>query len=86
MAKVKINGQYAGGCWTAPYRVNITDFLKSGENTIEVEVVNKWGNRLIGDSFLPFEQRKVRSYSTEWQPDMPLQASGLIGTATILEY
>jgi hypothetical protein len=83
MAKVKINGQYAGGCWTAPYHVNITDFLKNGENTIEVEVVNKWGNRLIGDSFLPFEQRKVRSYSTEWRPDMPLQESGLIGKAVI---
>jgi hypothetical protein len=86
MAKVKINGQYAGGCWTAPYRVNITGLLVDGENTIEVEVVNKWGNRLIGDSFLPFEQRKVRSYSTEWLPDTPLQESGLIGTAKILEF
>jgi hypothetical protein len=86
MAKVKINGQYAGGCWTAPFRVNITGLLVDGENTIEVEVVNKWGNRLIGDSFLPFEQRKVRSYSTEWRPDMPLQESGLIGTVKILEY
>jgi hypothetical protein len=86
MAKVKINGQYAGGCWTAPYRVNISGLLKDGENTIEVEVVNKWGNRLIGDSFLPFEQRKVRSYSTSWEPGMPLQESGLIGKAAIVEY
>ena len=86
MAKVKINGRYAGGCWTAPYRVNITDFLKNGENTIEVEVVNRWGNRLIGDSFLPFEQRKVRSYSTQWRPAMPLQESGLIGQVKIAEY
>jgi hypothetical protein len=86
MAKVKINGQYAGGCWTAPYRVNISGLLKEGENTIEVEVVNKWGNRLIGDSFQPFEQRKVRSYSTQWTPDMPLQPSGLIGQVKIVEY
>ncbi|MDR0680779.1 MAG: glycoside hydrolase family 2 [Dysgonamonadaceae bacterium] len=86
MAKVKINGQYAGGCWTAPYRVNISGLLKEGENTIEVEVVNKWGNRLIGDSFLPFEQRKVRSYCTYWYPDMPLQPSGLIGQVQIVEY
>jgi len=86
IAKVKINGQYAGGCWTAPYRVNISGLLKDGENAIEVEVVNKWGNRLIGDSFLPFEQRKVRSYSTEWRPDMPLQPSGLIGKVRIVQY
>jgi hypothetical protein len=86
MAKVKINGKYAGGCWTVPYRVNISGLLKEGENTVEVEVVNKWGNRLIGDAFLPFKQRKVRSYSTNWTPKMPLQASGLIGKVAIVEY
>jgi hypothetical protein len=86
MAKVRINGQYAGGCWTVPYRVNITGLLVDGENTIEVEVVNKWGNRLIGDSFLPFEQRKVHSYSTKWRSNMPLQESGLIGTVKSLEW
>jgi hypothetical protein len=86
MAKVRINGKYAGGCWAAPYRVNISNLLVEGENAIEVEVVNKWGNRLIGDSFLPFEQRKVRSYSSNWTPDMPLQQSGLIGKVTIVTY
>ncbi|MDR0620020.1 MAG: glycoside hydrolase family 2 [Bacteroidales bacterium] len=86
MAKVKINGKYAGGCWTAPYRVNISGLLKEGENTVEIDVVNKWGNRLIGDAFLPFQQRKVRSYSTTWTPEMPLQPSGLIGKTAIVEY
>ncbi|MDE6123551.1 MAG: glycoside hydrolase family 2, partial [Duncaniella dubosii] len=27
MAKVKINGKYAGGAWTSPYRVNVTELL-----------------------------------------------------------
>jgi hypothetical protein len=83
---VSINGQYAGGCWTAPYRVNISGWLRAGDNTIEVTVVNKWGNRLIGDSFLPVEERHVHSYSTEWKGDMPLQSSGLIGKASIVSY
>src|SRR5690606_27251080 len=37
MAKVKVNGTYAGGLWTYPYRLNITALLKSGNNVLEIE-------------------------------------------------
>jgi hypothetical protein len=82
MAKVKINGQYAGGVWSPPYRVEITDFVKTGENTVEIEVVNTWVNRFIGDSSLPEEQRVLHPL-TRWQPTSKLYESGLIGTAKI---
>lgn len=57
MAKVTLNEAYVGGVWTEPYRLNVTDYLKKGENKLEVTVVNNWQNRLIGDQLLPENQR-----------------------------
>ncbi len=52
-AKVKINGQDMGVSWIAPYQLDITKALKTGENSIEIELTNQWSNRLIGDERFP---------------------------------
>jgi hypothetical protein len=83
MAMVKVNGQYAGGVWTPPCRLNVTQYLKQGANTLEIEVVNTWVNRIIGDLHLPEDQRKVRPNYNSWRADSPLQPSGLIGPVTL---
>lgn len=49
IAEVRVNGKNCGIAWKAPYRVKVSDALKSGENLIEVTVANLWVNRLIGD-------------------------------------
>jgi hypothetical protein len=85
MAKVKINGKYAGGVWTPPYRIDITSFVKKGENNIEIEVVNTWINRLIGDQRLPKEKRIVTSINSPAKADSPLAVSGLLGPVRIVE-
>ena len=44
-----------GILWKPPYRVDVTDVLRTGENSVEIEVTNLWVNRLIGDEQLPPE-------------------------------
>jgi len=86
MAKVKINGEYAGGVWTYPYRLNITKLLKKGENTLDVEVANNWMNRLIGDLRSPESERHTWANVNPWKADSQLQSSGLLGPVEIQAY
>jgi hypothetical protein len=54
-AEVHLNGRNLGVLWRPPYRVDITDAVRSGENKLEVLATNLWPNRLIGDEHLPAE-------------------------------
>lgn len=45
-AHVTINGKDAGTLFSVPYRLDITDYLKMGENTFEIEVANLPANRI----------------------------------------
>lgn len=83
MAKVKVNGRYAGGVWTLPYRVEVTDFVKPGVNQLELEVVTTWQNRLIGDSRLPESERTTWAPFNNWTIQDALQPSGLIGPVSL---
>lgn len=82
-AKVTVNGQYAGGVWTPPYRLDISEWLHKGENQISVEVTTTWQNRLIGDSCLPEQERTTWTACNGWSEKDPLQKSGLIGPVTL---
>ena len=85
-AKVYVNGQYAGGAWTYPYRVDVTGLLKAGTNRIEIAVTNNWQNRLIGDSQKIESMRKTWTSANPWKPDSELQSSGLIGPVNLIIY
>jgi hypothetical protein len=53
MAQVKLNGQDLGILWKPPFRLDITEAVKLGDNALEVKVVNLWINHMIGDEQLP---------------------------------
>jgi hypothetical protein len=58
MAEVRLNGHDLGILWKPPYRVDISEAAKAGDNTLEIKVVNLWINRQIGDEFLPEDSER----------------------------
>lgn len=84
MAKVKVNGVYVGGVWTAPYRINVSGKLHIGQNKIEITVVNTWKNRLIGDYALSEKDRIVHSENAYLNAKTTLQPSGLLGPVRLI--
>jgi hypothetical protein len=83
VASVRLNGDEQGVAWTPPFRVELRSKL-AAKNKLEVEVVNLWPNRLIGDAALPESERITRTNITKFQPDTPLLPSGLLGPVRIL--
>ena len=82
VAEVAVNGKTAGVAWKPPYRIDITDALKAGQNTLSIKVVNLWPNRLIGD-----QQKGAQKFTfapdSKYTADSPLMPSGLIGPVEV---
>ncbi len=83
IARVRLNGRDLGVVWTAPWHVEITDAVKEKGNRLEIDVINLWPNRLIGDASLPLENRLTKTNVPGIKPDMALFPSGLLGPVTI---
>lgn len=88
-AKVWINDEYIGTAWSVPYQLKMKK-LKSGKNTLKVQVTNLSANR-IRDMELKGQEWKIfyeinmvdKDYkkfdATKWNPTL----SGLLGPVTI---
>ena len=83
LAEILVNGKSLGIVWKTPFRINVTEALKAGENKIEIKVTNLWVNRLIGDE-QPGVKKKI-TYTTMpfYRAASPLLPSGLLGPVTI---
>jgi hypothetical protein len=67
MARAKLNGKDLGILWKPPFVVDVTDVARPGANLLEVQVVNLWINRMIGDESLPEDSlRNVDGTLKEW--------------------
>lgn len=61
IAHVYLNGQDLGILWTKPYKLNISQAIKTGENKLSIEVVNNWANILCGEARKPEAERRYHS-------------------------
>ncbi|MDA3924031.1 MAG: glycosyl hydrolase [Kiritimatiellae bacterium] len=87
IAQVTLNGKDLGVLWLAPFRVEISEVVKVGENKLQIMVVNSWQNRVMGDDALldseRFTQTNIRvtkSGKFKWT----LEKSGLLGPVRIV--
>ena len=85
IAAVSLNGKPLRTLWTAPYRVELTDDVRSGTNTLKVEVTGTWFNRLVYDAGLPEENRKTWTINGP-SKDEALRESGLLGPVTLTSH
>lgn len=86
LAEIKVNGKSCGIIWTKPYKVEITDALKSGNNTLEISVANTWANRIMGDEDFGAEKddnKKIWTNARYRMSEKKLVKSGLVGSVKI---
>jgi hypothetical protein len=83
MARVKLNGTDLGVSWMAPYRLSTKGLLIQGVNQLEIEVVNVWSNRMVGDLDLPEAERFTTYTVADIQKGEELVPSGLLGPVSL---
>lgn len=83
IAEVILNGKNVGVVWTFPHRIDISEALKKGKNTLQIKVTNTWRNRLIGDQNLPEKERLTWTTAPYRLDGEELLPAGLIGPVSL---
>lgn len=52
-AEVIVNGKPVGVLWKPPYKLDISEYLQEGQNTLALKITNTWWNRMVGDEQYP---------------------------------
>jgi hypothetical protein len=84
VAAVTLNGKKLRPLWAPPYRLDVTDAIKSGANALQIEVTSTWFNRLVYDAGQPEEQRKTWTIDGP-KKDAALRDGGLLGPVILSE-
>ena len=84
IAEVIVNGKNVGTVWKKPFKLDLTNALKEGENTLEIKVTNLWVNRLIGDAQPDVKQKITFTTMPFYRGKEPLLPSGLMGEVQII--
>ncbi len=97
VGEVWLNDQYVGITWSKPYKLDVTNIIKPGDNNLTIEVSNTWSNRLTGDAITGKNYTNTNILKTvvankgilpgdqtrvPWA-EVPLIESGLLGPVSI---
>ena len=87
LAEVWVNDEPLGVVWKPPYRLEVTDVVRAGINTLRVAVTNTWFNHLVRDAKLPEAARETWVASGLANggvaAESPLSPAGLLGPVTL---
>ena len=64
IARVRLNGEDLGVVWCAPWRVDITEAVQARGNALEIDIANRWPNRLLGDQQAPDKDVRTVQWET----------------------
>jgi hypothetical protein len=81
ISEVWVDGKPLGVLWKRPFAVSLGKI--SGTVQLEVEVVNLWPNRIIGDQQPGVEKRYTSTNITKFTAQSPLMPSGLLGPVVL---
>jgi hypothetical protein len=92
-ARVWINEQEVGILWSIPFQARVGKYLKTGNNTIKIEVVNLMANRIRDMDLKKIQWRNYHeinfvniNYKDFDASSWNVMPSGLIGPVTITPY
>lgn len=71
IAEVFVNGKSCGTLWKPPFRADISNALKTGDNHLEIRVTNLWPNRMIGDEQEPDDAEWGEPFHYSYAPGNP---------------
>jgi hypothetical protein len=87
-ALVVVNGQAAGALWHPPYRLDVSKYLKVGENHIEIHVfntaLNAW-SALPPHDFKPLIAKYGDKFQMQDMDQVKPISSGILGTIKLVE-
>jgi len=86
-AIVFVNDQRAGSVWAPPYRLDITRYLRRGENRVRVQVSNTAINLLAGRARPDYRLLTARygeRFQAQDQDKIAPQPSGLLGAVSLV--
>ena len=78
VAVVSLNGKELRTLWAPPYKLDLTEAIKEGTNTLTIEVTSTWFNRLVYDAGQPEANRKTWTINGP-SHNAELRDSGLLG-------